>query len=82
MLLLSSSSSSQVSNNNDAILSVCDNQRYLENQFRLLGNKLDQSLLKFNKLISYNKKQRQDIDGLRGERSVFEEIYNKLEKVN
>ena len=55
-----------------------DNQRYLENQLRLLGNKLNQSLLKFNKLISYNKKQRQDIYGLIGERLVFKETYNKL----
>ena len=73
--------SSSPANNENNILSVRENQRYLDKQLRLLENKLAHSLLKFNKLISYNKKHRQEIDDLRGERCVFEEIYNKLEKV-
>lgn len=59
-----------------------DNQRQVEKQVRILENRLDQANVKFNKSIAYNKKLRQRIDGLRSERSNFEGVYNKLEKVS
>lgn len=58
-----------------------DNQRQVEKQVRILENRLDQALVKFNKSIAYNKKLRQKIDDLRSERSNFESVQSKLEKV-
>lgn len=48
-------------------------------QIRVLENRLDKSLQKFNEAIAHNKRLREDIDGLRRERVVFDSIYKKLE---
>lgn len=58
-----------------------ENQRSAEKQVRMLLNKLDQALVKFNKSLAQNRKLRQEIDDLRGERVSFERVYSKLEKV-
>ena len=59
-----------------------NNQRLVEKQVRLLESRLDQALVKFNKCVSRNKRLREEIDGLRGERVTFEKVYKKIEKVN
>ncbi|EED92009.1 predicted protein, partial [Thalassiosira pseudonana CCMP1335] len=57
-----------------------NNQKHVEKQVRLLESRLDQALVKFNKCVSRNKKLREEIDGLRGERVTFEKVYKKIEK--
>ena len=49
-------------------------------QVKILENRLDQALVKFNQSLAQNKKLREDIDDLRRERVVFDSIYRKLEK--
>ncbi len=61
---------------------AANNQRVVEKQVRLLESKLDQALVKFNKCVSRNKRLREEIDGLRGERVTFEKVYKKIEKVS
>lgn len=58
-----------------------ENQRLVEKQVRILENRLDQALVKYNKSVAQNKKIRGEIDDLRGERLAFENVYKKLEKV-
>jgi len=48
-------------------------------QVQVLENRLDQSLQRFNDVLRQNKELRDQIDTLRGEREVFDEIYLKLE---
>lgn len=59
-----------------------ENQRNVEKQVRILENRLDQALVKFNKSLANNRKLREEIDNLRGERIAFEGVYKKLEKVS
>jgi predicted nucleic acid-binding Zn-ribbon protein len=59
-----------------------DNQRIVEKQVRILENRLDQAVVKFNKSLANNRKLREEIDNLRGERIAFEGVYKKLEKVS
>lgn len=56
------------------------NTELIDKQVRVLENRLDQALVKFNEALSYNRDLRQQIDNLRGERAVFSDIYDKLEK--
>ena len=58
-----------------------ENQQRIEKQVRILENRLDQALVQFNKSLSNNRKLRQEIDDLRGERAAFDNVYKKLEKV-
>lgn len=51
----------------------------INRQVGVLENRLDQSLVKFNDVLRQNKELRDTIDTLRGERDVFEAIYQKLE---
>lgn len=60
---------------------AADNQRSIEKQVRILENRLDQALVKFNKSLAQNRKLREEIDSLRGERVTFDAVYKKLEKV-
>ncbi len=60
---------------------AANNQRIVEKQVRLLESQLDQALVKFNKCVSRNKRLREEIDGLRGERVTFEKVYRKVEAV-
>jgi len=48
-------------------------------QIKVLENRLDKALQKFNEAVATNKELREQIDGLRRERVVFDNIYKKLE---
>ena len=57
--------------------------RYLNaliNQIKILENRLDKANQKFNEAIATNKNLRQNIDSLRRERVIFDNLYKKLEK--
>ncbi|KNC50556.1 flagellar outer dynein arm-docking complex protein 1 [Thecamonas trahens ATCC 50062] len=56
------------------------NSQTVAKQIRVLENRLDKALVKFNSALSHNKKLREEIDNLRRERVVFDGIYRKLEK--
>merc|ERR1711988_1484663 len=49
-------------------------------QIRILENRLDKALVRFNESLATNRKLRETIDNLRRERAVFDTIYKKLEK--
>ncbi|RYY82682.1 hypothetical protein EON63_12885 [archaeon] len=52
-----------------------ENHYMIQKQIRILENRLDKSLIKFNEASANNKKLRDQIDDLRRERVVFENIY-------
>lgn len=54
----------------------------IQKQIRILENRLDKALVKFNEALATNKKLRDEIDDLRRERLVFDNIYRKLDKVD
>merc|ERR1712151_66360 len=56
-----------------------DNQKAVQKQIRVLENRLDKALQKFNEAIAANRGLREQIDTLRRERVVFDDIYRKLE---
>merc|ERR1712060_719980 len=56
-----------------------DNQKAVQKQIRILENRLDNALQKFNDAIAANRSLREQIDTLRRERVVFDDIYRKLE---
>jgi len=56
-----------------------ENHKVVQKQIRVLENRLDKGLQKFNDAISANKSLREEIDTLRRERVVFDDIYRKLE---
>jgi hypothetical protein len=47
---------------------------------RILENRLDKALTKFNESLGQNKALRREIDDLRREREVFDGIYRRLER--
>jgi len=51
----------------------------INKQIKVLENRLDKALQKFNESVATNKHLRDAIDGLRRERVVFDNIYKKLE---
>lgn len=57
-----------------------ENQAMVQKQIRILENRLDQALVKFNEALAKNKSLREAIDDLRRERVVFDNIYRKLER--
>lgn len=57
-----------------------ENQKLIQKQIRVLENRLDKALVKFNEALATNKTLRKEIDDLRQERVVFDNIYRKLEK--
>lgn len=57
-----------------------DNQLMIQKQIRILENRLDKALVKFNQSLAHNRKLREQIDDLRRERVVFDNIYKKLER--
>jgi chromosome segregation ATPase len=57
-----------------------ENQAMIQKQIRILENRLDKALVKFNEALAHNKKLRDQIDDLRRERVVFDTIYRKLDK--
>lgn len=52
----------------------------LEKQIRMLERRLNQSLMKFNEKIAYNKQVRGKIDERRRERVVYDRIYTNIER--
>ncbi len=57
-----------------------ENQAMIQKQIRILENRLDKALVKFNEALAHNKQLREEIDNLRRERVVFDNIYRKLER--
>jgi len=57
-----------------------ENNQAIVKQIQILENRLDKALKKYNEALANNKKLRENIDNLRRERLVFDQIYNKLEK--
>ena len=57
-----------------------ENQAMVQKQIKILENRLDQALVKFNQALAQNKSLRETIDDLRRERVVFDNIYRKLER--
>jgi len=55
------------------------NTMAIAKQIRILEDRLNAGLQKFNIAIAANKKLRDEIDTLRRERAVFDDIYRKLE---
>lgn len=56
------------------------NTLQIQKQIRVLENRLDKALVKFNEALAYNKALRETIENLRRERLVFDQIYRKLER--
>eukprot|EP00002_Diphylleia_rotans_P012183 TRINITY_DN2383_c0_g1_i6.p1 TRINITY_DN2383_c0_g1~~TRINITY_DN2383_c0_g1_i6.p1 ORF type:complete len:540 (-),score=149.72 TRINITY_DN2383_c0_g1_i6:74-1693(-) len=52
----------------------------INRQIKILENRLDQALIKFNQALAENKTLRDQIDSLRRERVVFDNLYKKHEK--
>jgi len=57
-----------------------DSNQAIQKQIRQLENRLEKALVKFNEALAQNKELREEIDGLRRERVVFDSIYKKLER--
>ena len=57
-----------------------NNMFMIHKQIGILENRLDKSLVKYNEAIAHNKVLCDDIDNLRRERVVFENIYRKIER--
>jgi chromosome segregation ATPase len=57
-----------------------ENSDMIGNKVRMLENRLDKSLVKFNESLASNKQLRAKIDSMRQERVVFDGIYKKLER--
>lgn len=56
------------------------NNETLGKQIRVLENRLDKAIVRYNEILGKNKLLRGQIDSLRKERSIFGGIYAKLEK--
>jgi len=56
-----------------------ENLKTQRKQTRILENRLDKALVKFNEVLAENKTLRQEIDDLRQERVVFDGIYRRME---
>eukprot|EP01029_Cantina_marsupialis_P011830 TRINITY_DN2632_c0_g1_i2.p1 TRINITY_DN2632_c0_g1~~TRINITY_DN2632_c0_g1_i2.p1 ORF type:complete len:555 (-),score=181.17 TRINITY_DN2632_c0_g1_i2:148-1812(-) len=57
-----------------------ENSQTMAKQIKILENRLDKSLKKYNELLARNKEYRNKIDQYRRERVVFDGIYKKLER--
>ena len=56
------------------------NNQLIQKQIRVLENRLDKCLLKFNETLAQNKTLRTRVDEYRRERVMFDVIYKKLER--
>jgi chromosome segregation ATPase len=56
------------------------NNQLIQKQIKVLDNRLDKCLTKFNETVANNRSLRAKIDEYRRERIVFDGIYKKLEK--
>ena len=57
-----------------------ENNKLIQQQVRVLENRLDKNLTRFNETLAQNKSLRSRIDEYRRERVVFDGIYKKLER--
>jgi chromosome segregation ATPase len=57
-----------------------ENHTQITKQIKILENRLEKALQKFNEALAHNKQLRETIDNLRRERVVFDQIYKKLER--
>ena len=57
-----------------------ENNQQIQKQIKVLENRLEKALVKYNEAIAHNKKLRGRIDNLRRERLVYDQIHKKLEK--
>ena len=57
-----------------------ENNQQTQRQIKILENRLEKALVKYNEALGKNKKLKEEIDSLRRERLVFNQIYKKLEK--
>jgi len=57
-----------------------ENNQAIAKQIQILENRLDKALKRYNEALANNKRLRENIDNLRRERLVFDQIYKKLEK--
>ena len=56
-----------------------DNNNMIARQIRILENRLDKALVKYNETLGNNRALRASIDEIRRERVVFDGIYKKIE---
>merc|ERR1719337_761524 len=61
------------------VKAALENAKAVQKQIRILENRLDKALQKFNEAIEANRTLREQIDTARRERVVFDDIYKKLE---
>ena len=66
--------------NRGGVNAVKESDRAVQKQIRVLENRLDKALVKFNEALAFNKQLREEIDNLRRERVVFDQINAKLAK--
>ncbi|KAL0215740.1 hypothetical protein P9112_007924 [Eukaryota sp. TZLM1-RC] len=52
----------------------------VERQIRILENRLNKATIRFNESVAQNKKLREEIDGLRQERSLYDGVFKKHDK--
>lgn len=57
-----------------------ENNKLIQQQIRVLENRLDKNLTRFNETLAQNKSLRNHVDEYRRERVVFDGIYKKLER--
>jgi coiled-coil domain-containing protein 63/114 len=57
-----------------------ENHAQIQKQIKILENRLEKALQKFNEALAHNQQLRETIDNLRRERVVFDQIYKKLER--
>eukprot|EP01048_Picozoa_sp_COSAG05_P016361 COSAG05_NODE_2096_length_3565_cov_3.277293_1_plen_497_part_00 len=57
-----------------------ENHQQIQKQVVLLENRLEKALQKFNGALAHNTDLRADIDNLRRERAIMDDIYRKLEE--
>mmetsp|Transcript_12925 Transcript_12925/g.33232 ORF Transcript_12925/g.33232 Transcript_12925/m.33232 type:complete len:540 (-) Transcript_12925:7-1626(-) len=70
----------EVQQGRGGVNAVKESDRAVAKQVRVLENRLDKALVKFNEALAYNKQLREEIDNLRRERVVFDQINAKLAK--
>ena len=57
-----------------------ENQIAVNKRLKVLENKLDQSMIKYNESLSRNKSLREEINESRRQRMVYDAVYKKLEQ--
>jgi chromosome segregation ATPase len=70
----------ELQQNRGGVNAVKESDRAVQKQIRVLENRLDKALVKFNEALAFNKQLREEIDNLRRERVVFDQINAKLAK--